>query len=222
MADRYRERLPLIDGAVEAVERLAARWPVALASSANRPLIDLALELSGPRPLLPRDRLVRGGGARKAGARRLPRGLPPARRRAGACGSGRGLARRDRLGEGGPDARDRDPQPEPSRRATRRSRRPTSCSPRSRISPRRRWKAAGVTPDARRRTRPGTRRARPRDCPRPLSASSGAGASCRGLTPNRSVGQPARPKRTQPLWPPRPIAFESATSTCTRRASFGT
>ena len=31
-----------------------------------------------------------------------------------------------------------------------------------------------------------------------------------------------RPSRTQPLWPPRPIAFESATSTCTRRASFGT
>ena len=32
----------------------------------------------------------------------------------------------------------------------------------------------------------------------------------------------ARPSRTQPLWPPRPIAFESATSTCTWRASFGT
>ena len=43
----YRERLPLIDGAVEAVERLAARWPLGLASSSNRPLIDLVLELSG-------------------------------------------------------------------------------------------------------------------------------------------------------------------------------
>ena len=43
----YRERLPLIPGAVEAVERLAARWPLGLASSSNRPLIDLALELSG-------------------------------------------------------------------------------------------------------------------------------------------------------------------------------
>jgi HAD superfamily hydrolase (TIGR01509 family) len=43
----YRERLPLIDGAREAVERLAGRWPLGLASSANRPLIDLALELSG-------------------------------------------------------------------------------------------------------------------------------------------------------------------------------
>ena len=46
MAERYRERLPLIDGAVEAVERLGARWPLGVASSSNRPLIDLVLELS--------------------------------------------------------------------------------------------------------------------------------------------------------------------------------
>ena len=31
-----------------------------------------------------------------------------------------------------------------------------------------------------------------------------------------------RPSSTQPLWPPRPIAFESATSSSTSRASFGT
>lgn len=43
----YRERLPLIPGAVDAVGRLARRWPLALASSANRELIDLVLELSG-------------------------------------------------------------------------------------------------------------------------------------------------------------------------------
>jgi HAD superfamily hydrolase (TIGR01509 family) len=43
----YRERLPLIPGAREAVERLAERWPLALASSSNRELIDLALELMG-------------------------------------------------------------------------------------------------------------------------------------------------------------------------------
>jgi HAD superfamily hydrolase (TIGR01509 family) len=42
----YREDLPLFDGAVEAVERLAARWPLGLASSSNRELIDLVLELS--------------------------------------------------------------------------------------------------------------------------------------------------------------------------------
>jgi HAD superfamily hydrolase (TIGR01509 family) len=47
MAERYREQLPLIDGAVEAVERLAARWPLGVASSSNRPLIELVLELSG-------------------------------------------------------------------------------------------------------------------------------------------------------------------------------
>jgi HAD superfamily hydrolase (TIGR01509 family) len=51
MLDRYREQLPLIDGAVEAVERLAARWPLGLASSSNRPLIDLVLERSGLAPL---------------------------------------------------------------------------------------------------------------------------------------------------------------------------
>ena len=43
----YRERLPMIPGAREAVERLAERWPLALASSSNRELIDLALELMG-------------------------------------------------------------------------------------------------------------------------------------------------------------------------------
>jgi HAD superfamily hydrolase (TIGR01509 family) len=46
MEARYRERLPLLVGAREAVERLAARWPLGLASSSNRPLIDLALELA--------------------------------------------------------------------------------------------------------------------------------------------------------------------------------
>jgi HAD superfamily hydrolase (TIGR01509 family) len=46
----YRKRLPLIPGAREAVERLAERWPLALASSSNRELIDLALELMGVAP----------------------------------------------------------------------------------------------------------------------------------------------------------------------------
>ena len=47
MAARYRERLPLVPGAAGAVEGLAARWPLGLASSSNRPLIDLALDLAG-------------------------------------------------------------------------------------------------------------------------------------------------------------------------------
>jgi HAD superfamily hydrolase (TIGR01509 family) len=46
----YRKRLPLIDGAREAVERLAD-LRLGLASSANRPLIELALELAGIRQL---------------------------------------------------------------------------------------------------------------------------------------------------------------------------
>ncbi len=47
MLVRYRERLPVIDGAVEAVRRIGERWPLGLASSSNRPLIDLALDLMG-------------------------------------------------------------------------------------------------------------------------------------------------------------------------------
>ena len=47
LARRYREHLPLLPHAREAVERLAERWPLAVASSSNRPLIDLVLELAG-------------------------------------------------------------------------------------------------------------------------------------------------------------------------------
>ena len=43
----YRERLPLLPGAVAAVRRFAERWPLALATSSNREVIDLFLELSG-------------------------------------------------------------------------------------------------------------------------------------------------------------------------------
>jgi HAD superfamily hydrolase (TIGR01509 family) len=43
----YRRRLPAIAGAREAVERLAACWPLGLASSSNRELIDLTLDLLG-------------------------------------------------------------------------------------------------------------------------------------------------------------------------------
>jgi HAD superfamily hydrolase (TIGR01509 family) len=50
MLDRYAERLPLIDGAVAAVRRLADEWPLGLASSSNRELIDRALEVSGLAP----------------------------------------------------------------------------------------------------------------------------------------------------------------------------
>jgi HAD superfamily hydrolase (TIGR01509 family) len=47
VADVYRERLPLLPGAVESVRVLAAEWPLGLASSSNRHVIDLVLELAG-------------------------------------------------------------------------------------------------------------------------------------------------------------------------------
>jgi HAD superfamily hydrolase (TIGR01509 family) len=47
MGERYGERPRLLPGAVAAVRRLAERWPLGVASSSNRELIDLALELLG-------------------------------------------------------------------------------------------------------------------------------------------------------------------------------
>ena len=47
IAKLYREHLPVVPGAREAIARLAARWAQGLASSSNRELIDLALELLG-------------------------------------------------------------------------------------------------------------------------------------------------------------------------------
>ena len=47
VGESYAEHLPLIEGAAEAVRRLAARWPLAVASSANREIIDSVLELTG-------------------------------------------------------------------------------------------------------------------------------------------------------------------------------
>jgi HAD superfamily hydrolase (TIGR01509 family) len=47
LLERYRESLPLLPGAVEAVARLAERWPLGLASSSNREVIDTVLEAAG-------------------------------------------------------------------------------------------------------------------------------------------------------------------------------
>lgn len=43
----YQRELPLLPGAVAAVRRIAGVWPLGLASSANRPVIDAVLALSG-------------------------------------------------------------------------------------------------------------------------------------------------------------------------------
>jgi HAD superfamily hydrolase (TIGR01509 family) len=44
VAAQYRRQVPLLPGAKEAVGALAGRWSLGLASSANRPLIDLVLD----------------------------------------------------------------------------------------------------------------------------------------------------------------------------------
>jgi HAD superfamily hydrolase (TIGR01509 family) len=46
MEDAYHDGLPLLPGAGEAVRALAARWPLGLASSANREVIDLVLKIA--------------------------------------------------------------------------------------------------------------------------------------------------------------------------------
>jgi HAD superfamily hydrolase (TIGR01509 family) len=51
MVARYEMHLPLIDGAVDAVRRLAGSFRLAVASSSNRPLIDAVLVQSGLAPL---------------------------------------------------------------------------------------------------------------------------------------------------------------------------
>jgi len=43
----YAERLPLLPGAEDAVARIAARWPLALASSSNKEVIDRVMATSG-------------------------------------------------------------------------------------------------------------------------------------------------------------------------------
>ena len=47
MLERYAEELPLIDGAVDAVHRLASSFRLALASSSNREVIDAVLARAG-------------------------------------------------------------------------------------------------------------------------------------------------------------------------------
>ena len=47
MLERYRDELPLIDGAIDAVRRLAPEFSLAVASSSNRPLIEAVLERAG-------------------------------------------------------------------------------------------------------------------------------------------------------------------------------
>jgi HAD superfamily hydrolase (TIGR01509 family) len=47
MLEAYRRELPLVPGAAEAVRRIGAAFPLALASSSNREIFEAALELAG-------------------------------------------------------------------------------------------------------------------------------------------------------------------------------
>ena len=84
MLVRYETELPLIDGAIDAVRRLAGSFRLALASSSNRPLIDLVLDRSGLAGLfdatVSSEEVTRGKPAPDVfleAARRL--GVPPSR-----------------------------------------------------------------------------------------------------------------------------------------------
>jgi HAD superfamily hydrolase (TIGR01509 family) len=84
MAEGYRDDLPLLPGATEAVRQLAAAHPLAIASSANRELIELVLELAGLhdhfRAYVSSEEVARGKPAPdvyREAARRL--GIDPAR-----------------------------------------------------------------------------------------------------------------------------------------------
>ena len=90
--DAYEERLPLLDGAEAAVARIAERWPLALASSSNKQVIDRVMETSGWgdvfRVWVSSEEVERGKPApdvfleaaarhrHRAGGRRRHRGLP--------------------------------------------------------------------------------------------------------------------------------------------------
>ena len=53
MVARYQEQVPFMDGAVDAVHRFAARWPLGLASSSPPRLIETVLQSAGLRSCFP-------------------------------------------------------------------------------------------------------------------------------------------------------------------------
>lgn len=61
---RYRTDLPVLPGAVDAVRRLAAHWPLGVASSSPRELIEQALTTLGVRDLITAVRSTEEGDAR--------------------------------------------------------------------------------------------------------------------------------------------------------------
>ena len=110
MLARYRESLPLLDGAVDAVRRLASGFTLAVASSSNKPLIAAVLETAGIAELFAVTVSSEEVAAREARAGRVPRGCAPPGGRADALRRDRGLVERDPRGARGRDAGPRPPE----------------------------------------------------------------------------------------------------------------
>jgi len=66
MAAEYQAHLPLLPGAVDAVRELSASWPLAVASSAPKSLIEAVLDISG----------LRSAFAAAVSSEEVPRGKP--------------------------------------------------------------------------------------------------------------------------------------------------
>jgi HAD superfamily hydrolase (TIGR01509 family) len=62
----YRQDVPLLPGAREVVVAISEMWPLGLASSANRPIIELVLDLAG----------MRGSFKATVSSEEVPRGKP--------------------------------------------------------------------------------------------------------------------------------------------------
>ena len=85
MLERYRADLPLIDGASTPCASSRATFPLAVASSSNRPLIDAVLETAGIADCFEATVSSEEVRARQAEPRRLPGGGSAARRRSRSC-----------------------------------------------------------------------------------------------------------------------------------------
>ena len=94
MEEGYRDGLPLLPGAGDTVRAIAARWLLGLASSSNRELIDLFLELADFGDAFQVTVSSEEVAARQARAGRLPAGGREARRGPGARRRHRGLQQR--------------------------------------------------------------------------------------------------------------------------------
>ena len=107
---RVQAHLPLLPGAVAAVRDLSARWPLAVASSAPKSLIDAVLDVSGLRPAfaaaVSSEEVARGSRPRMSTWRR-PRGSASP----GGVRRRRGLLQRPALRGGGRHGRHRGPPP---------------------------------------------------------------------------------------------------------------